>query len=276
MHLRPVAALPCHLLSYVFTTVIMKSISKSYNPIFFAFLLLLFTTYCGKKKKALDDGGTTQLEPEGDSLDLSDGWDLLMDGTSLEGWRGLNIDTIPPNWGLTDGVLSVLSTSGEMAPDLIYSKKKYENFELAWEWKISEGANSGVLYHVGEGEQYTFAYETGPEYQIIDDASLPDDAQMSRTTSSDYDMYGPDGQQKLYNLGDWNSSRIVFTKEKVEHWLNDKMVLSFVPWSEDWESRRSLSKWKDFPGYGRLSSGFIAFQDHGNPVWFRNIRARQL
>lgn len=227
-------------------------------------------------------------------------WITLFDGTSLDGWRAYNGDRLPPGWGIVDGELTF---STEMVKeedydykgsrDLIYAAKEFENFELYLEWKIPPGGNSGIFYHVQEG--YAGIPEVSPEYQLIDDLHYtdfhditaynksigvtehPEKLQPLQSTGADYAMYVPDvSKKKLNPAGEWNSSKIVFTPERVEHWLNGELLLSFEPWSEDWEAKKSNGKWGLAPDYGKFKKGFIGLQDHGSSLWFRSIKIKEL
>ena len=227
-------------------------------------------------------------------------WITLFDGTSLDGWCAYNGDRLPPGWGIVDGELTF---STEMVKeedydykgsrDLIYAAKEFENFELYLEWKIPLGGNSGIFYHVQEG--YAGIPEVSPEYQLIDDLHYtdfhditaynksigvtehPEKLQPLQSTGADYAMYVPDvSNKKLNPAGEWNSSKIVFTPERVEHWLNGELLLSFEPWSEDWEAKKSNGKWGLAPDYGKFKKGFIGLQDHGSSLWFRSIKIKEL
>jgi hypothetical protein len=144
---------------------------------------------------------------------------------------------------------------------------------------LPEGGNSGVFYHLKEG--YSGPPEVSPEYQLLDDLQWEEinNAKLEewQKTAADYAMTIPDINQKIVKpAGEWNTTRIIFTPELVEHWLNGKKVLSFVPWSEDWYAKKSAGKWKDYPDYGKYKTGFIGLQDHDSPLWFRNIKIKKL
>ena len=120
-----------------------------------------------------------------------------------------------------------------------------------------------------------------PEYQLLDDLKWEEinNATLEewQKTAADYAMYTPDNDVKVVTpAGEWNTSRIRFTPELVEHWLNGNKVLSFVPWSEDWYKRKAVGKWKDYPDYGKFKTGYIGLQDHDSPLWFRNIKIKKL
>ena len=216
----------------------------------------------------------------------SNEWITLFDGSSLNGRRAYNGDRMPPGWKIINSVLSfttnqILEEDYDYtgSRDIIYGLEEFDNFELYIEWNIPEGGNSGIFYHLKEG--YDGPPVVSPEYQLIDDekyAVIHDyNLQDWQMTAADYAMHVPDPSKKLlYPAGQWNSSRIVFTPENVEHWLNGKKVLSFVPWSEDWYKRRNSGKWNDAPDYGKYRTGYIGLQDHGSNLSFKNIKIKKL
>lgn len=218
----------------------------------------------------------SKIEPES--------WIYLFDGTTTEGWRAYNGETLPPQWIVKNGELTFDTEKRDESNfkggnDIIYTKEEFDNFELYLEWKIPEGGNSGIFYHLKEG--YEAPFEVSPEYQLLDDlkweainnATLED----WQKTGADYAMYSPNADMKnIKPAGEWNTSRIIFTPKMVEHWLNGKKVLTFVPWSTDWKNRKNSGKWKDFPDYGIFKSGFIGLQDHDSPLFFKNIKIKKL
>jgi hypothetical protein len=233
------------------------------------------------------------------SKNKSSEWINLFDGSSLEGWRAYNGDQMPPGWKIVDGILTFTTAQileqdydYKGSRDIIYGAEEFDNFELYVEWKIPPGGNSGIFYHVKEG--YQGPSLVSPEYQLIDDENYakihdltsyntqfgvlnPSDLQDWQKTAADYAMYTPDPTIKSLNpAGEWNSTKIVFTPDNVEHWLNGKKVLSFVPWSEDWYKKRNSGKWNNAPDYGKYKTGYIGFQDHGSNLSFRNIKIKKL
>jgi hypothetical protein len=224
-------------------------------------------------------------------------WIMLFDGTSMEGWRAYNGDAMPPGWVVKDGEMTFDTELGleqdyTGGKDIIYGLEEFENFELHLEWKIPEGGNSGIFYHLKEG--YDGPTGICPEYQLIDDINYarihdlteyntslgyenPEVLQPLQQTASDYAMYpANDSQKQLNPVGEWNTTRIIFTPEKVEYWLNGKKVVSFVPWSDDWYEKKNSGKWEKYPDYGRFKSGYIGLQDHSSPIWFKNIKIKKL
>ncbi len=218
------------------------------------------------------------------SENKDDGWIYLFNGTSTDGWRAYNGDKLPAQWVIEDGALTFdtekrLESEKRGGNDIIYAAEEFENFEFYLEWKIPEGGNSGIFYHLKEG--FGGPYEISPEYQLLDDLKWEEinNAKLEewQKTAADYAMHTPDNNVKIVKpAGEWNSSRIRFTPELVEHWLNGKKVLSFVPWSDDWYARKAAGKWKDFPNYGKFKKGYIGLQDHDSPLWFKNIKIKKL
>jgi len=156
------------------------------------------------------------------------------------------------------------------------SDSSYDNFELTWDWKVDKGSNSGVMYHVVEDAKYKAPYETGPEYQVIDDVGFPAKLEEWQKAGADYAMTIPNDRKKLKPVGEWNSSKIIFDHGHVEHWLNGEKIVEFEAWSDDWNKKRTEGKWKDYPDYGQAKTGKIALQDHGNKAYYKNIRIRPL
>ena len=224
--------------------------------------------------------GALEQQPAADNAlteaEKAEGWMLLFDGQSSSGWRGFHQDTLPAGWVVDSGTLKALGTGGDIGGDIVYGADQFENFELVLDWKIAPGGNSGVFYHVLEDSQYKAPYYTGPEYQLIDDIGFAEPLEKWQTAGADYAMYEPPADKKVKPAGEWNTTRIVFTPEKAEYWLNGALTATFVPWSEDWMQRRNSGKWDAFPDYGKARSGLIALQDHGSEAWFKNIKIRKL
>lgn len=226
----------------------------------------------------LADTGYSFLLPENSLTEKEKcaGWRLLFDGTSTTGWRRFNQTTIGDGWIAEDGTLKGLGRGGDTGGEIVYYFESFGNFELSLDWKLAPGGNSGVFYHVVEGGQYEAAYETGPEYQVLDDLQFPERLETWQTVGADYAMYEPAAGKIVKAAGEWNSTRIVFTARKVEYYLNGSLTVSFVPWSDDWNARKAGGKWKEFPDYGAAKTGYIALQDHGSEVQYKNIKIRPL
>ena len=187
-------------------------------------------------------------------------------------WRKYNGTDLPEAWVVMED--STLFFSGEGDGGDIVTLAEYDNFELELEWKVSPGGNSGIMFRVNEAHDYP--WRTGPEYQILDNDTHPDALEgLDRHAGANYDMHAP-SEPAVKPVGEWNRARIVANGAMVEHWLNGVKIVSYELWNDDWEALIAESKWIDMPDYGREATGHICLQDHGDPVWFRNIRIRQL
>jgi hypothetical protein len=193
------------------------------------------------------------------------GWRLLFDGRSLDHWRGYRRPQAPGGWQAAGGALTRVGTAG----DLI-TTETFDDFELAIDWKISHGGNSGIFYRATE--EGHAPYETGPEFEIRDNAFWLDDPY---TSGANYGLHPP-ARDATRPVGYWNHARIVVRGDHVEHWLNGERVVAYELHSLDWQKRVEASKYHQWPAYGRAERGHIGLQDHGDRVWFRNIKIRTL
>ena len=204
------------------------------------------------------------------------GWKLLFDGETMNGWKDYNGKTLTQPWHVVDGCIQAKGT-GSDSDGYIVTDKQYENFELSWDWKLSKGGNSGMLYHVIENPAFAVPYVTGPEYQLIDDDNYPDQLEDWQKMGADYAMYIPNKSlMKVNPPGKWNNAKIVFDNGHVEHWLNGVKILEFEAWTDDWFARKNSGKWEGAPEYGLAKKGVICLQDHGYPASFRNIKIKEL
>jgi hypothetical protein len=211
-----------------------------------------------------------------------EGWIPLFDGKTTEGWRGYGKETFPEKgWVIEDGgVLHVLGSGmGEAGGggDII-TTKKYSNFELSLEWKVSEGGNSGIFYLVQEKPDQEI-WKSSPEMQILDNAKHPDaklGVDGNRAAGSLYDLI-PGKFEAVKPAGEWNQVKIMVYKGTVVHWMNGENVLEYHLWTDDWKKMVASSKFKDYPDFVTpAQEGYIGLQDHGDDVWFRNIKIRKL
>ena len=210
------------------------------------------------------------------SMSENGNWESMFDGESLKGWHAFNKSGEITNWKIEDGALVCQGASADDTGGDIVSDKEYENFELSWDWKIDKGGNSGVMYHVVEDSKYKAPYETGPEYQMIDDEGYPGKLEEWQKTGADYAMNSTNDMKKIKPVGEWNSSKIIYDNGQVQHWLNGEKVVEFEAGDEKWVKEKGTGKWKDFPDYGSAKKGRIALQDHGNKAYFKNIKIKEL
>ena len=216
------------------------------------------------------------------------GWRLLWDGQTAEGWRGAKLDGFPERgWEMNDGVLTVLATDGgeSTGPGDIVTTRNYSDFELELEFKLTEGANSGIKYFVDPSLNKGAGSAIGCEFQLLDDAKHPD-AKMgvngNRTLGSLYDLITatnlsvPGRGKQFKGIGQWNKARIVSKDGKVEHWLNNEKVVAYDRFSQMFEALVAYSKYADWENFGRWPEGSILLQDHGDEVSYRSIKIREL
>ncbi len=215
----------------------------------------------------------------------SQGWHLLFDGKTSTGWHSTHGPDFPATgWEIKDGLLSVTEHGGEEggnAGDII-STRKYANFELSVDFRITPGANSGIKYfvdpnyapgHDGHGSAIGF------EYQVLDDALHPDAKKGingDRTVASLYDMIPADKSKPIHPVGEWNTARIVIRGTHGEHWLNGVRVVEYDRATLQFRAIVAASKFKVYPHFGEANDGYLLLQDHGFPVSFRNIKIREL
>ncbi len=208
------------------------------------------------------------------------GWTLLFDGKTTNGWRGFNADSFPAaGWVVEDGALKKLGKGEKPGSggDVI-SADSYSNFELALDWKLSPGGNSGLKYLIAEPADHKGRSGVGYEMQILDDERHPDAKEGvngNRTAGSLYDLIAPSARAAK-PVGEWNTVRLVVNGDHVEHWLNGQRVVQFEIGSPEMKALIAKSKYKDIKGFGDATSGHILLQDHGDEVWFRNIKLRKL
>ena len=209
-------------------------------------------------------------EPNGlTATEKAEGWKLLFDGETLSGWRGYKTDERGKGWQVRDGAIVL---DGKKAGDLV-TVQEFGDFELSFEWKVTETANSGVIYRVGLGE--TASYVTGPEYQVLDNEKATDNKQQNHLAASLYDV-ALDSKAKTKPVGEWNSGRIRVQGWHAQHWLNGDKVVDVDLASAEGKALIAASKFKTWPKFASLSRGHIALQDHDHEVSFRAIKVREL
>lgn len=242
-------------------------------------LATMLAASCSQNAANTETETETTAQSKATQAEAAGEWIELFDGQSLAGWHGFNKTGEVTNWTVEDGALVCLG-SAHAAKDAhggdIVSDQKFENFELTWDWKVDKGSNSGVMYHVVEDPKYKAPYETGPEYQVIDDLGFPEKLEDWQQAGADYGMHVANDKKKLKPVGEWNSSKIVYNQGHVEHWLNGEKIVEFEANTPEWNKEKTEGKWKDYPDYASAKSGAIALQDHGNKAYFKNIRIKQL
>lgn len=196
------------------------------------------------------------------------GWRLLFDGQSTRGWRGFRKPELPAGWQVRNGCLTRVGGGGD-----IVTEEQFENFELMLEWRISAGGNSGIFYRVLEDPDAV--WRTGPEMQVLDNSEHADGRSPLTSAGSNYALHAPP-RDVTRPIGFFNQVRLLVDGTHVEHWLNGEKLVEYDLLSPEWEELVKKSKFAQMPRFGRERKGHIALQDHGDLVWFRNIKIREL
>jgi len=196
------------------------------------------------------------------------GWRLLFDGATTSGWRGYDSPAVPAGWRVRDGALTLMAPGGD-----IVTSERFRNFELALEWQVSEGGNSGIFYRAADSAQAI--YWSAPEMQVLDDARHPDGKSPLTSAGSVFGLY-PVPRGVVKPAGEWNRVRLVLNGNHVEHWLNDVKVVEYELGSADWAERVTGSKFAKWPEFGKAAEGRIGLQDHGDRVAYRSVKIRVL
>lgn len=220
------------------------------------FSLLLASCHSGKMKLS--------------EAEKAAGWKFLFNGKTFDGWRGFRKDTVPDGWIITEK--GELHFTGDGKGDII-TADEFDNFELRLEWKISPGGNSGIFFNVSENREHS--WHTGPEMQVLDNKGHKDGQNPLTSAGSNYALHAPT-KDMTREVGLYNEVKIVVNKNHVEHWLNGVKIVEYEIGDSAWQMLVANSKFGKLPDYGRYRKGHIVLQDHGDPVWYRNIRIRSL
>ncbi len=202
------------------------------------------------------------------------GWTLLFDGSSFTNWHGYNLTGIPDCWIIEDQSLTMTTEGGAESQDII-TDKTYKDFAFTAEFKLTIGANSGIIFQVKEDTLYKFPYETGPEFQVIDHENWPEPLEELQTCGANYAMFPP-RVKPFKPVGEWNRLLIVVKGNKVTQILNGEVTVEYEKYSDEWTKLRNSGKWADYPDYGKYDEGHISLQNHGTKVWYRNIMIKEL
>lgn len=210
-----------------------------------------------------------------------EGWVLLFNGKDFSGWRQCNGTDMPKNWIIEKDAMKVFTGEGKEPGsgangDILYGEKKFRNFELSIDWNASKMANSGIFFNIREVPGKPIYYAS-PEIQVLDNVDATDNKVDSHLAGSLYDMIAAD-PETVNPAGEWNTILIRVKDGKVTHTQNGVKVVEYELWTPAWDKLVANSKFKNFPGFieGISKEGFIGLQDHGYPVWFRNIKVREL
>jgi hypothetical protein len=240
---------------------------KNVSSLLFALFLFVFTP---------TSSSFGQVENKNSKIRTND-WEILFDGTGVDKWRGKTEEGFPKKgWKIENGQLFLAEKGGG---DII-TKETYSDFELVFQFNLTENANSGIKYFVGTivNQETGSTMINGPEYQIIDDYNnidIKNDPNGLSSTASVYLLYAP-ANKKLHPPGQWNTGRIIAKNGRVEHWLNGVRVVKYKRGSKDFLKRKAETKFKNDINYGELESGHILLTDHNDKVYFKEIKVRRL
>lgn len=225
-------------------------------------------TPMGNSSQSSSGATATSVSPGVTTEQAAAGWRSLLDGTT-NAWRGYKTQSMPAGWRIVDGVLTKTG-----AVEDIITRDQFANFELALDWKLSPGGNAGLFYR--GTEEYDHIYWSAPEYQLLDDAGHPDGKSRLTSAGADYGLY-PAPANVVKPADQWNSTLLVVTGNRVQHWLNGQKLLEYEVGSADWQQKVAASKFAAYPNYGKASRGHIGIQgDHDGTLSLRNIRIRVL
>lgn len=209
----------------------------------------------------------------------NNGWQLLFDGQTTKGWHTYGKQTAGKVWKVEDGALHLDAASKKSFPNEggdIVTAEEFDNFDLMLDWKISKNGNSGVMIYVKEdAAKYKEPYFTGPEMQVLDNDGHPDGKIHKHRAGDLYDLI-PSLKEPVKPVGEWNHVEIISNNSKLDFYLNNEHIVSTTMWDDNWRSMIAASKFKAWPDFGTYKKGRIDLQDHGNDVWFKNIRIKRL
>jgi hypothetical protein len=219
----------------------------------------------------------SQLNNQITDTEKQQGWKLLFDGKGSAGWHTYNQKTFGPAWKIVDGTLFCDTTyhipKGEEGD--ICTNEVYENFDLKYQWKISKNGNSGVMFLVQESPKYEAPYLTGPEMQVLDNDGHPDGKIHKHRAGDLYDLIAS-SSEPVHAVGEWNDAEIKLDHGILNLYLNGINVVTTTLWDANWDALVKGSKFTQWPAFAKSKSGHIDLQDHGNNVWFRNIKIKIL
>ena len=211
--------------------------------------------------------------------EIAEGWELLFDGSTTNGWSTYGQDTIGSAWNVTDGMLHLDASEKNdwqtVGGGDIVTDQSFGNFHLKLEWKIAENGNSGIMFHVQEDFQFPYPWLTGPEMQILHNEGHPDGKIEKHRAGDLYDLIAC-SEESVAPLGEWNLAEIIVKDSTLTFKLNSAVVVQTTLWDDAWRALIAGSKFKSMPSFGTFQSGKIALQDHGDDVWFRNVKIKNL
>jgi hypothetical protein len=247
----------------------------SRKTILLGFVFLTFSSvhFVAAQSNNANDAMLNKLTP----AEIKKGWKLLFDGSTLTGWKTYNRTDMATSWGVKDGAIFLDAKKGrsDIAKGDLVTLEDYDDFEFSVEWKISECGNSGIMYRIVEDPKYKQPYLTGPEMQVLDNKCHPDAKIITHRSGDFYDVMASK-TENVKPAGEWNSVKIIMKGYKLEQWQNGVRQIKLTLGSDEINAIVEKSKWKNQKDWGKALIGKIGLQDHGDAVWFRNIKIRSL
>lgn len=223
----------------------------------------------------LNTGFAQQKDNALSAKEKADGWQLLFDGTSTNGWHSFNKSELGSAWSADNGTLHYNRDTETKGGGDATTAEEYENFDLKLDWKISPKGNSGILFLVQEEPKYEYSYFTGPEMQVLDNNGHPDGKIIKHRAGDLYDLITAK-PENVKPVGQWNSIEIKLQKGKLEFWQNGVKVVSTTLWDANWDKMVAGSKFHELADFAKSKKGHISLQDHHSEVWYKNIKIRKL
>ncbi len=209
-----------------------------------------------------------------------DGWKLLFDGATTNGWHTYGYKTVSNVWTIEDGALRINTSTKKDWPaneskDIV-TNEEYDNFHFKADWKISKNGNSGIIFYVHEDKnQYKNTYQTGPEMQVLDNAGHADAKIIKHRAGDLYDLISS-SSEPVKTAEEWNHAEIKSINGKLDFYLNGQHIINTTMWDDRWKQLVAGSKFKTMPGFGTFKKGHIALQEHGDEVWYKNVKIKRL
>ena len=209
----------------------------------------------------------------------NEGWELLFDGVSTAGWHTYGNKPVGKAWKVVDGTLTLDVSEKKDGKVVgggdIVTDKEFDNFHLKYDWKISVNGNSGIIFYAQEDSKYKWPWETGPEMQVLDNNGHPDAKIIKHRAGDLYDLISS-SKETVKPAMEWNTAEIKSVNGKLDFYLNGENVVSTSLWDDNWKQLIAGSKFKNMPDFGKYQKGKLGLQDHGDIVWFRNIKIKRL
>lgn len=270
----------------------MKFITLSMTVVTLPLMLLLSAWSSGQNYTPFDEASTEQAAEDASTEDTTalntltsaektEGWKLLFNGTDLTGWRNYNKEGVGKNWVIADGAIHLnAENKGQEGYDVndggdLLFDEAFENYELRLDWKIGACGNSGIIFNVLESADLAYPWLSGPEMQVLDNSCHPDAKIIKHRAGDLYDLITSE-PENVHPAGEWNSIRIRIENGDLTFWQNEQVVVSTKLWTPEWKKMVAGSKFAEMPKFGTIKKGKIVLQDHGDPVWFRNIKIKNL